>query len=65
MTTRTILYADEGKILTDGEIYGKQIYLAVGVSPESFYEISEEEYSEIIKAKEENTQNDNNNTDGN
>ena len=47
MITRTILYADEGKILTDGEIYGKQIYLAVGLSADSFYEITEEEYEAL------------------
>ena len=62
MTTRIVLYADEGKILTDGEIYGKQIYLAVGVSPDRFYEITEKEYKEITEALEENTGNDNNNT---
>ena len=54
MITRTILYADEGKILTDGEIYGKQIYLAVGLSADSFYEITEEEYEAILNAQEEN-----------
>lgn len=52
MITRTVLYADEGKILTNGEIYGKQIYLAVGISADSFYEITEEEYEAIIKAQE-------------
>lgn len=44
MKSRTILYADEGKILTDGKIYGKQILLAEGVSDLSFYEITEEWY---------------------
>lgn len=47
MKKRTIIYADEGKILTDGKEYGKQIYLAEGVSPENFYEITEQEYAEI------------------
>lgn len=50
---RKILYAAEGKVLTDGEVYGKIIYLAEGVSEDSFYEITEEEYAEILKAEEE------------
>ena len=52
MKTRTILYADEGKILTNGEIYGKQIFLASGDSGLSFYEISEEEYQKKIQEEE-------------
>ena len=47
MKQRIIIYADEGKILTDGKEYGKQIYLAEGVSPDSFYEITDAEYAEI------------------
>jgi hypothetical protein len=46
--TRVIIYANEGKILTNGEIYGKQIFLADGVSEEDFYEITEEEYHKIM-----------------
>lgn len=46
--TRAIIYANEGKILTNGEIYGKQIFLADGVSEDDFYEITEEEYQEIM-----------------
>lgn len=49
MKTRTIIYAEEGKVLTNGEIYGKEIYLAEGESAGSFYEISEAEYDELMK----------------
>ena len=44
--------AGEGKILTDGEIYGRTIYLAKNRSPEEFYEITEAEYEEIQKQNE-------------
>lgn len=53
MKSRTILYADEGKVLTDGEIFGKTIYLAETKSEEDFYEINESDYEAILKAKEE------------
>lgn len=55
--TTTVLKADEGKILTDGEIYGKTIYLAKNRSPEEFHEITEEEYEEIQKQNEAETDN--------
>lgn len=51
--TTTVLKADECKILTDGEIYGKTIYLAKNRSPEEFHEITEAEYEEIQKQNEE------------
>lgn len=58
MKTKIILYAEEGKVLTDSEIYGRTIYLAEGRSAENFYEITEEEYEEIIKKEEtENAEN--------
>jgi len=41
---RTVLYADEGMILTDGEIFGKVIYLAEGKSADAFEQITEEEF---------------------
>lgn len=53
MEERKPICASEGKILTNGEIYGKQIHLAEGVSEDSFYEITEEEYAERMKEKEE------------
>ena len=50
--TTMLLKADEGKILTDGEIYGRTIYLAKNRSPEEFHEITEAEYEEIQKQNE-------------
>lgn len=41
--------ADEGKWLTDGEIYGKTISLAEGVSVDDYYEITNEEYESITE----------------
>ena len=49
MKARTVLYADEGKVLTNGVVYGKQIYLAEGMSEVDFHEITEEEYEKILK----------------
>lgn len=54
MKQRVILYADEGKVLTNGEIYGRQIFLAEDTKVEDFYEISNEEYEKIEKEAEEN-----------
>lgn len=52
MKTRTILYADEGKILTNGTTYGTQIFLEVGASEIEFYEITREEYENILLEEE-------------
>ncbi|MBQ4091539.1 MAG: hypothetical protein IJC64_04415 [Clostridia bacterium] len=46
--SRKILTASEGKMLTDGEIYGKVIYLAECVDGASFYEITDREYKQIM-----------------
>ena len=46
------LYADAGKILTDGNIYGTTISLAEGEQAESFYEIDKEEYDKMLEEKE-------------
>ena len=36
--------ADDGKILTDGNIYGSVIFLGADKSASDFYEITKEEY---------------------
>lgn len=41
---RTYLVAGEGDIWTNGEIYGKEIYLAEDMNEDDFYIISDAEY---------------------
>lgn len=50
---RRILIAHEGMILTNGEVYGTQIFLAEGVDASAFYEITREEYEAIMAAEAE------------
>lgn len=45
---RKVIQANDGKILTNGEIYGKVLYLADGVKETEFYEIAEAEYEAIL-----------------
>ena len=42
--TRIKLTASEGHVLTDGERFGKTVYLAQGEKGDGWYEITEMEY---------------------
>ena len=50
--TRIKLTASEGHILTNGENYGRVVYLASGDEGEKWYEITEAEYEEKMKEEE-------------
>ena len=46
------LTADEGMVLTNGEAYGKVIYLGIYDSAENWHEITDAQYAEILAAQE-------------
>lgn len=48
MTERKVLYADEGKYLTNGEVYGKVIFLSETDDMANYTEITDEQYSQIM-----------------
>ena len=55
MVERKVLYADEGRYLTDGEIYGKVIFLSETDDIANYKEITDEQYNQImaeLEAKE-------------
>lgn len=49
MKTRIVIYAEEGKVLTNGTVYGRTIYLAEGETADNYYEITNDEYNDILK----------------
>lgn len=53
MKTKTLLIADEGKVLTDGTNYSKTTLLAEGRTSDEFHEITDAEYEAILKEQEE------------
>lgn len=46
------LTATDGYVLTNGEVYGKEIYLGKNDSPAFWYEIPEADYQAIIEKEE-------------
>lgn len=54
-TTITLrkLTASAGHILTNGDVYGKEVYLGVNDSAENWREITDAEYAEIVKEQNE------------
>lgn len=50
---RKVIVATEGHILTDGEIYGRTIYLAEGVDGSAFHEVPEDEIPNLEEAEPE------------
>lgn len=48
---RIKLTASEGYVFTNGEAYGKEIYLGIYDSPENWHEITDAEYAEILAAQ--------------
>ena len=53
MKERIVIYADEGKVLTNGTTYGTTIFLADGERPEDYHEISVEEYETLTTEENE------------
>lgn len=51
MKTMITIFADEGNILTDGEIFGTTISLAEGKTAEAFREITLKEYENILASE--------------
>lgn len=49
---RETLIAEDGKIYTNGTDYGRVISLAIDANSDDYYEITEEEYNQILASKE-------------
>ena len=46
------IIADDKMILTDGNMYGRIIFLGQDKNANDFYEITEEEYNKILESEE-------------
>lgn len=49
----TKITASEGMVLTNGEVYSKEIYLGCNDNADNWREITDAEYEKILKAEEE------------
>ena len=49
-----MIIADEGMVLTNGEIYGTTIFLSIGENEADYWEISREKYEEKLKSEDDN-----------
>ena len=47
--SRVKMVATEGMIYTNGETYGREIFLGSGDSPDNWWEITEAEYNKITE----------------
>lgn len=45
------LTADDGYVLTNGKVYGKEIYLGIYDSADNWHEITDAEYEAIMAAQ--------------
>lgn len=52
MTTRVTLYAEDGFMLTNDNVYCKVVHLAVGEKADVWKEITEAEYNAIVAETE-------------
>ena len=50
---KMILTSGNGMVLTDGNVYGKRVSLAINRDAKEFYEITEEKYLQIVEQMEE------------
>ena len=48
----TKLTAAEGHVLTNGDAYGKVVYLGKNDKPENWHEITDAEYDKIVEDQE-------------
>ena len=50
--SRVILKANEGMMLTNGELYGRMIFLGTGDSPDNWWEVTEKRALHTMEQEE-------------